>query len=231
MAIAHAQHDLYDVAGDGTLSFNVTHPGGSNVVMVVSMFWNQAYGDLITAETYNAGAGTLIGQHNRVNLYLRQSYWINPAAGTNAVAFSADQQSANTAIVVAVDWFTGVHQTTPVVGAQDTSTGAWTTPSHTLSPGSGDRLFMSTVGDNPSLAWPSGSTNVTLLTDRGHDTTQSSCGGITGYTTVDAYATIGYAAAVTTNWASAAIVLADTGVAGPYVPGPYNLRRRGRMAA
>jgi len=236
MAIAHVQHDLYDVAADGTLSFNVTHPGGSNVLLVVTLAWNKSWADSLDSELYAAGSGTFIGEHHVTNTkIIRQTVWPNPTAGTNAIAFSASSGNANTAIVAIADWFTGVDQTTPVVGPNtfDPLSGAWTTPSHTaLTAGSDERLFMSTVSDNAGLTWPAGGTSVTVLTSRGHDTGGSACSANSGYTTLDGYDTIEYTSAILANWASMAFVI-NAVVAGPvtYVPGPYNLRRRGRMAA
>ena len=211
MTIAHVQHDLYDGDAGGTQTWDVTHPGGSDVLLALTAFYNTSWGDTVTLVKYDGGDTTWLNDDEFLNAsYRGRVYYITgPATGTKAVTWTVGWGfDIKSAIVFAADWFTGVDQTTPFVGPDTTDllSGAWSVCSHTaLSAAADEKLFMASVKET-SAAWPAGGTNVTLLTSRFKDTGDTKVHTQTAYAS-DGWDTIDYAASINTNWASIAAVL------------------------
>jgi len=210
--IVHQQNDQYGVRGDGTLSFSVTSPGGSNLVCIVSLGWTEGFIDnyVLGSLDYNASAMNEIGtEHdNGSGSFHIMAYVVDPASGSNTVEWDLLNALNETACTVNVDWFTNVDQTTPIVGPETQSkiTGAFSEPNHTaLTAGADEILYMCTAVDQNST-FPSGDSNVTLnpsIYQTANDDQESQ----TGYTTLDGHDLIGYNGNLSGNWASTAVVL------------------------
>ena len=232
MALLQPQVDTYTVAGDGTLSFDVTHPGGGSVLLLLAVGWDAGFGDNVTGETYNSLSGTLVTSGNNGSIHYRLTRFENPATGTQTIAFSGPSQAV-TPIVVHACWFTGVDQITPIVGPDtvDQSTGAFTTPSHIMTVGADERLFMLTnVSGGPIFSAPGSNVGVVAVTNNFVPTTLAISFG-THWTTLSGHDTINLQASLAGNWASASVVLnaGAGGVAGAG-SGALNYMRRRRMA-
>lgn len=221
MTIAHVQTDLYDVAGDGTQSFSITHPGGSDVLLVLNMCVNEAWSDTIDTEVYDSGSGTLLGANQIGSIAHRVTYWTNPPTGTNTMGWDISGGVNNTAVVAHVSWFTGVDQTTPIVGpdtVDELSEVGFNTPSHTaLTAGADERIFAAIVSGD--VTWPAAGTNNAVIGTRNHTAAASDIGGAVIWTTLDGYDTCEWGDTVNKNWASIAAVLnaADAGGGEPHI--------------